>query len=414
MLGYTSRFACNDICLTNTVKQGSLTMVNMPHDSHNRRTGHHIFVIIFLFLLNRFLNLNADKLNTVTKLICNHINRFCIKPLVDGHKQAQSHTSRNHLRGADIHHGCQFGNCNKLCQLQHLLFLLFLLQLCLHLLMDSITLLSPVLGRLRLAFAAQPCHRVFNLLFHILIRNLRPLHLLFLQLLQLLPALFHLGGFTARTGSDILNLHFLILSMDTLPFLLRIQLIVQICPGKGSNVILLVHKLVRNRLIALPLFLTVPFPLLPALFGRTRALINRIQINRTHNLHIFQCRLGYFKRHLRNLLLLLLLLHILGFFPFLLLLLLNGRHLCRFGDRLLLCHRLRRFHFFRLGDFLLRFPFLCQFHLRLLFGRSFNLLLRFMFLSGNGSLGNLFLLFRLRLLAFRIQIYPIHNFNMIC
>jgi len=84
-------------------------MVDVPHNSDNRRTWQQVLFGIFFLFVDGFLNFNAYKFNRIAEFIGNNIDRFCIQALVDRYKKSERHTSRDNLCHTNIHHGCQFG-----------------------------------------------------------------------------------------------------------------------------------------------------------------------------------------------------------------------------------------------------------------------------------------------------------------
>ena len=78
MLRDTSGFSGNHVRLAYIVEQRGLTMVDMPHDGHNRRARYQIFLIVF-FLIHRFGNFRTDILRLETELFGHQINGLGIQ-----------------------------------------------------------------------------------------------------------------------------------------------------------------------------------------------------------------------------------------------------------------------------------------------------------------------------------------------
>ena len=60
MLGDTASLAGSNSGLSDGIKNGSFTMVNVTHDADNRRTGNHVFLVLFLFLEHLFDDINDN------------------------------------------------------------------------------------------------------------------------------------------------------------------------------------------------------------------------------------------------------------------------------------------------------------------------------------------------------------------
>ena len=120
MLCYTSSLSCNNIGVADMVEQRGLTMVNMSHNSYDRRTAFQISLSeVGLFFINIFNHLGRNKLGSETELFGYNIYCFCIQALVDTYHKSQSKASGDNLINRDIHHNRQLISSYKLSQFQY-------------------------------------------------------------------------------------------------------------------------------------------------------------------------------------------------------------------------------------------------------------------------------------------------------
>ena len=83
MLRDTSRFTGDHVCFTDIVEQRCFTVVDVSHDRNDRGTClQHIFCFFF-FLLDRFLNVHADKFNLESEFFCHDVDGFGVQALID-------------------------------------------------------------------------------------------------------------------------------------------------------------------------------------------------------------------------------------------------------------------------------------------------------------------------------------------
>ena len=60
MLGNTACLTIGDVGLTNSIQQGSLTMVNVTHNTDDGRSLHQIFLFLFVFLQQFFDDIDLN------------------------------------------------------------------------------------------------------------------------------------------------------------------------------------------------------------------------------------------------------------------------------------------------------------------------------------------------------------------
>ena len=92
----TSGFTGNYIRLTDVVKQGCLTVVNVSHHRYNWSTWLQIFRSIFFFH-DSLCHFRTYIFGLETKLFGYQIDCFRIQTLVDGNHHTNTHTSCNNL-----------------------------------------------------------------------------------------------------------------------------------------------------------------------------------------------------------------------------------------------------------------------------------------------------------------------------
>ena len=147
MLGYTTRFTSNDIGITNIVEQRSFTMVNVSHDSNNRRTADQIFRFVFLFL-NSLSHFGRNIFSSEAELAGNQVNGFSIETLVDRHHLTELHAFRDNLNNRNIHHAGDIAYSNELRYTQDASFLNLFLFLFAALFSSLFTLIVTVFSRI--------------------------------------------------------------------------------------------------------------------------------------------------------------------------------------------------------------------------------------------------------------------------
>ena len=172
MLRDTSGFSGNHVRLAYIVEQRGLTMVDMPHDGHNRRARYQIFLIVF-FLIHRFGNFRTDILRLETELFGHQINGLGIQALVDRDHDADTHTRTDNLSDRHIHHHGQFVRGNEFGKFQHLAFCCLFFELLFHGGTGILPFFLTVFGALSgFVLVRQTSQRLFYLLCYVLVRYL--------------------------------------------------------------------------------------------------------------------------------------------------------------------------------------------------------------------------------------------------
>ena len=171
MLRNTSGFAGDHVGFADIVQQRSLTVVDVAHHGHDRRTRYQVFRFI-LFGVDSLLRIDGDEFDLIAELFGHHHQCFCIETLVDRHHQAEVHAGRNDVGNADIHHRGELADGNELGYLQDTLFAFFA---CLFLLYTSryrIALVAAVLGRLEFgSFGSQAGQCILDLLLYLFLTH---------------------------------------------------------------------------------------------------------------------------------------------------------------------------------------------------------------------------------------------------
>ena len=103
MLGNATGLTGDDVGIADMVEQRCLTMVDMTHDGHNRRTRHE-FALVVLLLADSLLHLSTDILGLETKLVSYQVDGLSIETLVDRSHHADAHQRRDDLVDTHIHH----------------------------------------------------------------------------------------------------------------------------------------------------------------------------------------------------------------------------------------------------------------------------------------------------------------------
>ena len=100
----TSGLALDDVRLADVVQKRGLTVVDVSHDRHDRRTRHEILLLVFLFMycIDHF---RADKFCLETELISHYVDGLSIEALVYRYEQTKVKTGLDNLRHRHIHHG---------------------------------------------------------------------------------------------------------------------------------------------------------------------------------------------------------------------------------------------------------------------------------------------------------------------
>ena len=143
----TSCLTGNYVCITDVIQQRGLTMVNVSHHSHDRRTRHPVFFVVVFFVgLDGFHHFGTYIFGLETEFFSYDINCFRIQTLVNGNHDTDTHTSTDNLRHRNVHHVGKVIGSHKLRQLQHLAFHFFLFHQFVFTLLDGIAFVATVLG----------------------------------------------------------------------------------------------------------------------------------------------------------------------------------------------------------------------------------------------------------------------------
>ena len=102
-------------------------MINVTHDSNNRRTGFQMLFTIFIIILFFHLHLlfHINELNIKTKFTGYQFYHFCIQTLVDGNHDTKPHTLADNICKTYIHQVGQFANADKFRYQQFIIFCRF-------------------------------------------------------------------------------------------------------------------------------------------------------------------------------------------------------------------------------------------------------------------------------------------------
>ena len=105
VLGNAAGFTCSHLGTTDVVKQRCLTVVNVTHDGHDRRTRHFriLFQVAFEFAQQRFRIVGLGGKRLVAHFFDDNHRRFLIKHLVDRHHLAHLHEGLDHFSRLHAH-----------------------------------------------------------------------------------------------------------------------------------------------------------------------------------------------------------------------------------------------------------------------------------------------------------------------
>ncbi|KAF1003226.1 MAG: hypothetical protein GAK36_00288 [Pseudomonas sp.] len=103
VLGNAAGFACSYLGTTDVVEQRGLTVVNVAHDGHNRRTGNRFTFKLQGLGQGVFQGGVADQGHFVAQLFGNQLGSFLIQYLVDGGRGAQLEHELDDFSGLDRH-----------------------------------------------------------------------------------------------------------------------------------------------------------------------------------------------------------------------------------------------------------------------------------------------------------------------
>ena len=114
VLGDTAGLALDDVGLADVVQQRGLTVVDVSHDRHDRRTRNQILLLVLAFVGDGLLNLHGDEFGLVTELLGDDHERLGVETLVDRHHQSEVHAGHDDLRRRDVHHRSQLADGHEL------------------------------------------------------------------------------------------------------------------------------------------------------------------------------------------------------------------------------------------------------------------------------------------------------------
>jgi hypothetical protein len=116
------------------VEEGSLTVVNVSHDSDHRWTREEILLcILCLSLSDCICKVRCDEFNFIAEFFSNKHESLCVETLVDRHHHSEAHTSSDDLcHRSVVHQRSKVVYSHELGHLEHLLLELLHLHLLLH------------------------------------------------------------------------------------------------------------------------------------------------------------------------------------------------------------------------------------------------------------------------------------------
>ena len=105
VLGNAAGFTCSHLSTADVVQKGGLAVVDVTHDSHNRRTRHFriLFEIAFKFAEQRFRIVGLGGKRLVAHFFDDNHRRFLIKHLVDRHHLAHLHEGLDNFSRLHAH-----------------------------------------------------------------------------------------------------------------------------------------------------------------------------------------------------------------------------------------------------------------------------------------------------------------------
>ena len=154
----------DDVRLADVVQKRGLTVVDVSHDRHDRRTRHEILLLVGLGL-DGLLYVYRHELDLEAELLGHDNKGLGVETLVDRYHESEVHAGRDDLHGRDVHHRGQLAYGDELRDLEDRTLLLFAFHLLAHLLAYLLTLLLAVLGTLVLgALRREAGQRILYLL----------------------------------------------------------------------------------------------------------------------------------------------------------------------------------------------------------------------------------------------------------
>ena len=115
MLCDTTGLTSHNVCITDVVEQRCLTVVNVTHDSNNRRPWLKRLRCIDI-VLHFLLSLVIKKLNFESVVRRDQCDRVLVETLVDGYHQTKAHTLHDDVRCRYAHQVRKVGRRHKLRQ----------------------------------------------------------------------------------------------------------------------------------------------------------------------------------------------------------------------------------------------------------------------------------------------------------
>ena len=115
VLGNAAGFACSHLGTTDVVKQRCLTVVNVTHDGHDRRTRHFriLFQVAFEFAQQRFRIVGLGGKCLVAHFLDDDHRRFLVEHLVDRHHLAHLHEGLDDFGRLHAHLVSQIGHRDR-------------------------------------------------------------------------------------------------------------------------------------------------------------------------------------------------------------------------------------------------------------------------------------------------------------
>ena len=169
VLGDTACLTRDDIGLADVVKQRGLTVVDMTHDSDDRRAELEVALVVGL-LMNSLADLCADVFGLKPELIGHDIDGLSVESLVDRYHDTHAHAGADDFHHGHVHHCGQLADCHELGEFQHLALCACCLILLHEFFLNGLALLFAVFGALLvLCLRSEACQRLFYLACHILL-----------------------------------------------------------------------------------------------------------------------------------------------------------------------------------------------------------------------------------------------------
>ena len=128
------------------VQQGGLSVVDVSHHGHYRRSWYEVAIILGIVLLgDGLVHLRCDEFYFVSELLRHQHEGLGIEPLVDRYHKPEVHTGSYDFGHRCVHQGGEIVDSHEFGDFEHFLLELLHLHLFLHLLRCQLPLLFPVL-----------------------------------------------------------------------------------------------------------------------------------------------------------------------------------------------------------------------------------------------------------------------------